>query len=59
MTTTLEAPEAQHEVDAGEAITRVEDLPDEVRQDIVAARGGHHARRAAGQLPAGRLGRHS
>jgi hypothetical protein len=37
MTTTLEAP-VEPEVDAGEAITRIEDLPDEVRQAIIAQR---------------------
>jgi hypothetical protein len=37
MTTTLEAPQGP-EVDAGEAITRTEDLPDEVKADIIAQR---------------------
>jgi hypothetical protein len=37
MTITLEAPQ-ESEVDAGEAITRTQDLPDEVRADIVAQR---------------------
>jgi hypothetical protein len=37
MTTTLEAPQ-ESEVDAGEAITRTQDLPDEVRQAIIAQR---------------------
>jgi hypothetical protein len=37
MTTTLEAPQ-KSEVDAGEAITRTQDLPDEVKADIIAQR---------------------